>query len=402
MSILLHQSGVILGINISLADFFCMYILFYIILSKNLTLPIAPLLFFLIVTVLVLIAAVFFIPYFMSINIHPRSILSDYIKLVAIFVYFIVGFNIAKLNLIEKLMKSYTIFGIFIGIIGLLSTILNIRLFSQLYYGGTRFKGLMIDPNYFSVIQITALVFISRSHILKNKYKVLAELTISFSILASGSKTGAITLFIYLILRILEIIIIKKKKLSLVILHLFFIVLIISLFPVYSVYLKQLINLATGSVPSLERVSSLFTDFGEAISEGGSGRDTTWKVALQVIQSSPFIGVGIGTYTSYASEMFNYNNVAHNTYLQLAAEWGIPLTIMIFSYIFFLLIKSTKRQILVNNEIPIILRDIIIVLLIGSLSISLNNARILWLCLGAMAFLMGRKGINNDEYKTRM
>ena len=135
-------------------------------------------------------------------------------------------------------------------------------------------------------------------------------------------------------------------------------------------------------------------DFSGAISENGSGRDITWKVAIQVIQLSPVTGIGIGTYSHIAYQMFHSNNIAHNTFLQLSAEWGIPLAFMLFIYMFFTIGKATNFSISNDSEMNLILRDIIIILLIGSMAISLNNARVLWLILGALVFSLKGKGCN--------
>ena len=90
-------------------------------------------------------------------------------------------------------------------------------------------------------------------------------------------------------------------------------------------------------------------------------------------------------------------NLAHKTFLQLAAEWGIPLTVALFTFISIILIKSnTVNE--SNTEISIVLRDIIILLLVGSMAISLNNARVLWLFLGALVFLIRKKLNRRRKY----
>ncbi|AZU63763.1 O-antigen ligase domain-containing protein [Neobacillus mesonae] len=395
-SILLHQSNVVFGVNISFADLFCLFILLFLMLNKQLLMPIGPLLFFLIISVLVLATAYFYIP--IKYDIAPNSIriISDYTKLLATFSYFIIGYNLATINLLKPAVRWYSYFGLFIGMAGIVITILNIRVFSEiLFFGETRFKGLMIDPNYFSVLQITALVYLTRSEKIKARYKILAVFIMILSVLISGSKTGIITLFSYFILRTVEYFFLTRKKLSTLIFQLFFTISLVVTILVFFDSFQIIFSYLSSAIPSFSRIHLLFSDFISAISEGGSGREDTWRAALQVIQLSPVIGIGIGTYTTIAWEMFHYNNVAHNTFLQISAEWGIPFAVIFFSFVFFLLGKATRYR---NqaSDLNIILRDMIFILLIGSLAISLNNARVLWLFLGALVFsLNGNKRMNS-------
>jgi O-antigen ligase len=156
--------------------------------------------------------------------------------------------------------------------------------------------------------------------------------------------------------------------------------------------LQNFLNGLTASIPALARIELLFTDFSSAFSENGSGRNITWKVALQLIQLSPVIGIGIGTYSNIAIELFHQSDISHNTFLQLSAEWGIPLAFIFFIYVFFILGSATFTR-KPNWDHNLILRDIIIILLIGSMAISLNNARILWLVLGALVSSLNRDNI---------
>ncbi|GIN84299.1 O-antigen ligase family protein [Heyndrickxia sporothermodurans] len=391
MSLLLNQSGVVFGVNISFADIFCLGIFLSVLYKKELYIPIIPSLFYLIVSAVVLFTAVIYVPIKFEISPGPIRIISDYIKLIAIFVYFIVGYNLSKLGFTQTIIKWYSIFGVFLGGLGVLFTVFHLSIFSNLlYFAGTRYKGLMIDPNYFSVLNISALAYVSRIKAIKNRYKIFIIFITFLSVLSAGSKTGMITFFCYFVLRIIEYLFLTKKKMFSVILQLLFITFFILFIPIFISKFSEVISYLSVHFPSFSRVEYLFTDFGSAISESGSGRDDTWKVAIQIIQLSPLIGVGIGTYTDIAYEMFQYNNVAHNTFLQLSAEWGLPLAFFFFSYLLFTIGKVTfsNKQ---SSPRNLILRDIIVVLLIGSVSISLNNARVLWIFLGAMLFSLDGK-----------
>ena len=395
MSIFLHQSNVIFNVNISFADFFCVLILLVFAFQQQLQIPIKPLIFFLVLSALVLATSVFYVPFKFMYYPSLMRIISEYVKLVAIFIYFIIGFNLSKLGYLEKTIRWYSIFGIFIGAIGVLFTLFNIGLFSQfLFFAGIRFRGLMIDPNYFSILQVSALVYLSRAKAISPKLKFIAIIITVLSVIASGSKTGMVTLVCYTFIRIIEYIFMSKKKIKVIVFQLFLIVIFVLLIPLAASFLQNIINSLTLSIPSFARIQYLFTDLDYAIAGNGSGRDNTWNVALEIIKLSPIIGTGIGTYTNIGFEMFQLNNVAHNTFLQLSAEWGVPTAFILFSYVFFILLKATSSRVF-NSEINLILRDIIIILLIGSVAISLNNARMLWLFLGALVYSVS----NGNTYR---
>ncbi|MFZ3591235.1 O-antigen ligase family protein [Bacillus sp. DJP31] len=385
-AIFMHQSGVILGINLSIADLFCIVLMGYLIITKQFIIPISPLLCFLVLSILVIVTASFYIPIRFDFSPYPAAIISDYLKLLAIFGYFLLGYNLSNLNFLDKTVQWYSFFGIFIGFVGIVLTFVYTGLFREmLFFAGSRYRGLMLDPNYYSVLQVTALVYFTRVKAIRFNLKYLAITIIILSVLISGSKTGLITLGCYFLLRVLEYLFLTRKKLIVLVSHLMLITFILLLFPVFINIVQQLLNSLAATIPSSGRVYHLFTDFTAAISESGSGREATWVTALKVIQSSPVVGVGIGTYTSLAAELFLYDNVAHNTFLQLSAEWGLPFAIAFFSFVLFALAKATAsfNQTSVMN---LILRDIIVILLIGSIAISLNNGRMLWLFLGALVY----------------
>src|SRR5699024_11847161 len=70
-----------------------------------------------------------------------------------------------------------------------------------------------------------------------------------------------------------------------------------------------------------------------AVGASGSERGDAWDVALAVIALSPALGVGVGTYLTVANEVTGIPMLAHNTYLQVSAEWGLILAIVFFVWL---------------------------------------------------------------------
>lgn len=200
----------------------------------------------------------------------------------------------------------------------------------------------------------------------------------------SGSKTGILTLFFYMIIRITEMMFGRKIRLYEFVLGVFTLGLIaLGLFTLI-VNLNIIIEPIARFIPSFKRIAVLFSNgLKNAISDGGSSRDATWRVAIELIKNSPFIGIGIGTYTSVSKAIYNFGHLAHNTYLQLAVEWGLPLAILFFSLVSYLLIKVSFGS-NIKRKLNLTFRDVLLIFLFGSLAISLNNARIFWFVLGAL------------------
>lgn len=398
MALLLNQTNYFFGINFSFADLICIILLLKILISKKALIPVAPTLFFLLTSILVIFTAVFYVPNKLEFSPNLIEVMSNYIKLFATFIYFIVGNNLARLNCTRKIIKWFSIGALILGVIAFVFTVFKIKLFSNLLYdSGIRFKGLMGDPNYFSILQICAIAYFININNIKSSLRYVFIFFLLISILVSGSKTGVITLIMYfLVLKPIDNLFNIKIKYKTIILSIFIIIFLILIIPYLSYKIDRMLIYASERIPALNRISVIFTDFNTAVSGSGSGRDLTWSIALKMIELSPLIGIGVGTYTGLSNQYWNVNTVAHNTYLQLSVEWGLPLVMIFFFYVFIIIGKVSFIQDK-RTEQNIILRDMIFAFLIGSLAISLNNARMFWMFLGALVYEINSVSIGENE-----
>lgn len=405
LAIFLNQSKAILGLNLSFSDIICLIILILLLIHKRLFIPFAPLMFLLLLLLITLFTSVFYVP--IKFNYYPNSynLLVNYLKLFAIFVFFIIGFNINKLNLMDLVIKWYANFAVLISLIGLILIFIDFELLKNaMFYGNVRYIGLMNDPNYFSIIQVSAIGYYIRQKKINKIIKYTATLLLILSVLLSGSKTGLLTLLCYFLLLLIEYIWKWKNNYLLFMYFIMFGLLPVLIIILFSLILdinmfNKIIQLLETSIPSFNRLKPLLTgDLYQAISGGGSSRNLVWITALKIIELSPIFGIGIGTYNGISYKISGSRQVAHNTFLQLFAEWGIPLATFFFITVIFMISKIT---ILKRKKIQdLILRDILIIFLIGSLGISLNNARMFWLFLGALMFNLQYNGhvrINTDS-----
>jgi len=403
LSIFLNQSNVLFGINLSLSDFLILGLVISLIMKQELKLPLTHIVTFSAFSILILFHSLFIIPNQYMIAADPLATLIDYTKLLVVFLYYIIGFNLSRLKLTTVFLNGFVVGAVGIGFLGILISFVQIPYLSSIMlYGESRLIGFMNDPNFFAVIQCCALSILLRMKPINIFVRSGAIGIILLSIISSGSKSAIILVALYsgylLIGKVLRI---NKTTPSKVIGSLFLILGLSSIVPTLLNYSDELLAMIIERFPTFSRVELLFTDFSSAVSDGGSGRVQVWETARQMIDSAPLLGVGLGNYINIANQFIHDPNVAHNTYLQLAAEWGIVLTALFFLYVGSTLIDN-KRSISKNdkdNQNRQIIRDILIIFLIASISISLNNARIFWLVLGMSVFQTRYSDLLNQSSK---
>lgn len=390
MSFFLNQSNVLFGINLSLSDFIVVGVLISLIMKQELELPLTHILVFSTFSIVILFYSLFIIPNQYMIVANPLATLIDYTKLLVVFLYYTIGFNLSRLKLTTFFLRGFVIGAVGIGFIGILISFVPIPYLSSIMlFGESRLIGFMNDPNFFAVIQCCALSILLRMKPLNSVIRVGAIGIILLSIISSGSKSAVILVFLYggyfLITKAVKL---KRTTPLRAGGSLILILGLLAIVPNILTYTDELMAIIVNRFPIFSRVELLFTDFSSAVSDGGSGRAQVWETAMHIINSAPFLGIGLGNYIPIAEQFVHNPNVAHNTYLQLSAEWGIVLTVLFFIYVGSTLFEARPSLLESNqeNQNRQIIRDILIIFLIASVSISLNNARIFWLVLGMSVF----------------
>lgn len=390
LGITINQTTNILGINSSLSDIVLLILISVLILNKQLYFIKNETIFFLLLSISVLLSATFVVPSLYNITPNILLIFSDYIKLLISFLYLTLGYSLSKLKMDKKVIETQAIFAVFIAILGIITNFISIPIIQEsLYFGEYRLKGFLNDPNLFAIVQILAIIYFLKSKKHSNKFSNLSILLLIFSILLSGSKTGLMSLFFIFCFYFIQNNSKHLIKLNTVILLLILTIILIVLVPIIVSPTLDLLNSLTYQNHSIERLSTLFTNFDDAISGNGSARDDVWGKAIIIISMFPITGVGVGTYLSIADKLPGIATVAHNTYLQLYAEWGIIFASIFFLYIFKILFRSLLH--VKNNLIVDIVSLGLIAIMIGSISISLNNARLFWLYLGILLYQLKKE-----------
>lgn len=388
LAIFLNQSNVIFGTNISFSDTFLILVLLYLIYKKDLSVPLIPLLFFMLLSITTVFTATFVTPWKYNFSYDIVSIIRNWLKLFVTLLYLILGYNLMRKKDINIIYKYYSIAALVIGFIGIVFSLINIGIMRDtLFYGGFRFRGFMNDPNYFAIIMVTGLAYLIRSKDKSLLLKYIFGFIVFISVSISGSKTGIIVLGLYILFVFAEYMFKSVSSRQSVIKKIFVLLVILLLFLFSIQMFNSFIERVAEIFPIFSRINVLFTNFNAAVNAQGSGRGEAWSTAYKIIKKSPIIGIGIGTYGNVGYLIAGSNIIAHNTFLQLLAEWGTPLTVLFFSYLIAVLIKS-KCSTNSENDENLISRDVIIILLFGSMAVSLNNVRILWLSLGSLIYYL--------------
>jgi O-antigen ligase len=137
-------------------------------------------------------------------------------------------------------------------------------------------------------------------------------------------------------------------------------------------------------------------------------REQLWSAALQMIKGHPIVGIGLGMFKPTVAALTNgqLDYIAHNTYLEIAAEMGLP-TLLIFLMIIFGSVQTLER---VRRRAirggPALLRQAVPGLQAGIVGCSVSfsfcsmeNFKLFWLvlflsmCLPGLAFEFQRRPV---------
>lgn len=97
-----------------------------------------------------------------------------------------------------------------------------------------------------------------------------------------------------------------------------------------------------GLRPALSRFENLGQEFS-----GDQSRLSMWPGTLKLIAEHPLVGTGLGTFPAVYTEvqttfLTQFVNHAHNDYLEITSDLGIPAALLLFASIFFVLLHALR------------------------------------------------------------
>jgi O-antigen ligase/cytochrome c-type biogenesis protein CcmH/NrfG len=188
---------------------------------------------------------------------------------------------------------------------------LGVREYALAGSAGWRVFSTFFNPDFLAgfaamMLPIALAWYLSRTSLGISAVAGLAVLYLFANVLISGSRFGALTalggVIVFLVLALVSVSVRRPQVLRGLVL----------VIPLVLVYLLL-------SRPLAGRIAAT-----KAESHSGGFRIYTWKGTLRMAEANPLHGTGLGTfeiaYPRYA--LVGYTKLAHNTYLQLAAEAG--------------------------------------------------------------------------------
>lgn len=363
---LLNFQRVVGNVNFSFADFLIIPLFIYLSKTNTLRLEKTTLMFTLYVMLYLMIISLVVTPLKFQTLPDFSSVIIGIIKQCILFIYFFIGISLEKTPFEDSVIKGMVLGSFSCSILSFIFLLSGIPALKTIIIDSDRLIGFSNDPNFFAAVQCCALSLLLFSKtFITAKYRKLAVLAITLSILLSSSKTALVFMSVIYIFFIA--LLIRQRNIKPIIL----LGIIVGIGISTLIFFHQEI---TELVPGFQRIINLFENSGHSLDADGSSRRAVWDVALNMIFSNPwgFGNCDLMTFT----RMFGGNNLAHNTYLQLGVEWGLFNAIFFIIVFIFILIYSIKNK---RKQDATIISTI---LLLFSLTLSLNNSRLLWFIIG--------------------
>lgn len=371
----LVQTVVISGFNFSIADFSILLLAIYYLKQRRIYLPVGIWVCFSLIFLLRSGVSLFYLP-----QLAPGASLGwlpSLIKYSSIALYGLVGYSIVVGNASgwQTLLKWFLGANLVVGALGILLSSLQLSESFPMLFTAYRYRGLMNDPNYFSWLQLMSLPLVPL-WITKAWQRWLCNSCLIIATLLSGSKSSFLALLIIVACYIAYRIVTALPKLTAQVATIMSLSLGILGLSAYlgRAQLTTWFNWISQSNESFTRLSSIFTS-DNPLSGSGSGRTAAWTHAIGLLEQTNGLGIGFADYGALAERLFASPVIAHNTFLQIAVEWGLFFSCLFFGYLAWQLVRGLLSSSPLSRSLTVMLG----IGLIYFLSLSLNNSRVFWL-----------------------
>jgi probable O-glycosylation ligase (exosortase A-associated) len=169
--------------------------------------------------------------------------------------------------------------------------------------------------------------------------------------------------------------------------------------------------LAFGPQKALDRYKTISTAFAGAYEKATTGKDSAeidpsalgrlqaWQAGIRMVKAHPFFGVGPLNFLSQFQKYFPgyHARVAHNAFVALAAESGIPSMLLFASFICAAIVEMwrIRRKLLKDGRFPelaaycLILQMVLCVYIIPNLFINRQNLDLMYHLVGLSVAVAG-------------
>ena len=123
---------------------------------------------------------------------------------------------------------------------------------------------------------------------------------------------------------------------------------------------------------------------------GEVDRRVSWAAGMRMIQRHPLMGIGLGEFkpqmSAYADPGVGFSSIAHNTYIEVAAETGIPTFIVFLAMLFFAYRTLNRVRRRASDSGPLLvylaatgIQAGLVGFLVGSIFLSAEYMKLFWL-----------------------
>jgi O-antigen ligase len=122
-----------------------------------------------------------------------------------------------------------------------------------------------------------------------------------------------------------------------------------------SVFLAALIVVWIGVRPIAEHFARLTADESVFVSESAEGRLDVWRDAAKLVRLHPLTGIGLGcfefAFTRFqSSQLMLIVDHAHNDFLELTVELGVPASLLLLSLILSILFGGLRAAVRLSSR----------------------------------------------------
>jgi O-antigen ligase len=224
----------------------------------------------------------------------------------------------------------WTLYSAFAGIVVASAYMLHEWQTYRSVWAGFRPSGATGDPNYFALAAVCflpmAFWLLIRQRSKFERIMLLGACVITMAALAAASSRGG---FLALAAAIAFMVVRQKHRLR-------------------NLILAAIVLVPLCFAPGGPLHRMLHPSYGDEY--GTNARITTWKAALNMMQAHPLLGIGPGNFKAvvenYQDSDVVIKSLAHNTYLEMGAELGIPMVVLyvVLGVVTYRSLEATRRR----------------------------------------------------------
>lgn len=334
----------------------------------------------------VTILALLWTPAWIGSPIRLKRIAYEIVYFLSLIFFFYCGYLVEKMSFGDFLFKWIARFTAMVSGISIFTELFGLVSLRKYLYmtGNERFGGFIQNPNDFAPVALIGLAYWMNAKKEPLYYRIPAVLAIVFSFIAGRSKGPVIITALYFAMCICNSY--SRSKLFSAKKNAYYAMMLLVCTGVLGITVCVLLRDEISNIPLLSqnRIVNMVVDPQNLLNANGSDRMIAWNGAIVQILKSPVLGVGIGgsktilTYLNYSAPEIT----PHNIYLELMAQCGVVLTIVIFSAFICFLLKVSK----IKDDRVFGLQQAIILILLDGIFFASDWSSVPWIIFGILYY----------------